>query len=70
MVLNRIKCKQYSMIELLQNCKVEKGVIGVCGLTNEKERNVKSEFLQNFFSRVDTYDYKRVNRRNQNINYS
>lgn len=57
MVLNRIKCKQYSMIELLQNCKVEKGVIGVCGLTNEKERNVKSEFLQNFFSRVDTYDY-------------
>ena len=46
MVLNRIKCNQ-----------VEKGVIGVCGLANEKERKVKSEFLQNFFSRVDTFDY-------------
>ena len=57
MVLNRIKCKQIDMIELLQNCQVEKGVIGVCGLANEKERKVKSEFLQNFFSRVDTFDY-------------
>lgn len=57
MVLNRIKCKQIDMIELLQNCQVENGVIGVCGLANEKERKVKSEFLQNFFSRVDTFDY-------------
>ena len=57
MVLNRIKCKQLNMVELLQNCQVEKEIIGVCGLTNEKERKVKSEFLQNFFSRVDTYDY-------------
>lgn len=57
MVLNRIKCKQIDMIELLHNCQVEKGVIGVCGLANEKERKVKSEFLQNFFSRVDTFDY-------------
>lgn len=57
MVLNRIKCKQYGMIDLLQKCDIEKGVIGVCGLSNEKERKVRSEFLQNFFSRMDTFDY-------------
>lgn len=57
MTLNRIKCRQLNMVDLLQKCELEKDVISVCGLTNEKERRVKSEFLQNFFSRVDTFDY-------------
>lgn len=57
MILNRIKYKKFCMTDLVNKFDIPEDEIGICGIMNEKEDLVRFEFLQNFFSKVDTFDY-------------
>lgn len=57
MSLNRIKFTEVFMKDLLKDYDAVRGEVYVCSLSNERESKVKLEFLQNLFSRKDSFDY-------------
>lgn len=57
LTINRIKYQKFRMVDLIGNYDVPRDVINVCSIDTENEDKVKFEFIQNFFSKIDTFEY-------------
>lgn len=57
LTLNRIKYQKFTMSDLVGNYDVPRDIINVCSIDTENEDKVKFEFISNFFSKLDTFEY-------------